>query len=392
MKKITVLGSSGSIGLQTLDVVSKMSDIISVQGLSVGSNIETLKLQIKKFNPKAVSVSNFVNAQKLKKWCVLNNLKTNVYNGDIGLKKLATIPEVDMVVVALVGVVGLKSIEAAIKAKKNIAIANKEVLVMAGDYIMKLVTENRVLMLPIDSEHSAIFQCCANEKKSQIKKIILTASGGPFYWYNKDFSKITVKQALNHPRWKMGRKITIDSATLMNKGFESIEASVLFGISIDKIEVIIHPQSIVHSMVEYIDGSVIAQLSNPDMRIPIQYALTYPERMQSNIKTLDFTKISELNFYKPDFNKFPCLKLAYSAAREGYTMPAVMNAANEIAVSAFLNREIKFNDIYKIIDIVMKSHKISKKSSLKVFQDADSWARQYSYEIICKHTCNIKNK
>ncbi|MDR1259967.1 MAG: 1-deoxy-D-xylulose-5-phosphate reductoisomerase [Endomicrobium sp.] len=386
MKKIAILGSSGSIGLQTLDVVSKMKNVVNVVGLAVGFNIEILKSQIKKFKPEVVSVSNLIDAQKLKKWCILNKFRIDVHSGDTGLERLVTTSKIDTVVVALVGTVGLKSIIAAIKAKKNIAIANKEILVVAGNYIMNLANKNGVSILPIDSEHSAIFQCCINEKKSRIKKIILTASGGPFYRYNKDFSKITVEQALDHPTWKMGKKITIDSATLMNKGFESIEASILFGVPIDKIEIIIHPQSIVHSMVEYVDGSVIAQLSNHDMRLPIQYALTYPERLDSNIQTLDFAKIHKLEFYKPDFNKFPCLKLAYSVAKKGYTLLTTMNAANEVAVAAFLNKEIKFTDIFKIIDITIKSHRILKNVSLKTFFKVDSWAKKYARKIIDNHT------
>ncbi|OEG71155.1 1-deoxy-D-xylulose 5-phosphate reductoisomerase [Candidatus Endomicrobiellum trichonymphae] len=382
MKRITVLGSSGSIGKQTLNIVSKMKRNICIEGLAVGSNIKILKSQIKKFKPTAVSVNSPAAAQNLKKWCISNNIKTCVYEGNTGLEKLTTMPKTDMVLAAIVGVVGLKSIIAAIKAKKDIAIANKEAIVMAGSYIMKLATENGVSVLPVDSEHSAIFQCWTYEKKSQVKRIILTASGGPFYKYDKDFSKITVEQALDHPTWKMGRKITVDSATLMNKGLEAIEASILFGVSIDKVEIIIHPQSVVHSMVEYVDGSVIAQLSNPDMKLPIQYALTYPERLPSNIKPLNLIEINKLEFYNPDFNKFPCLNFAYYAARKGYTAPAVMNAANETAVAAFLSKEIKFTDIAKIVGRTVKAHKISKSTSLDAFIEADCWARHYAEKLI----------
>ena len=382
MKKITVLGSSGSIGKQTLNIVSKMKNNVCIEGLAISSNIKILKSQIKKFKPAAVSVNNPADTQSLKKWCVSNNMKTDVYNGNTGLEKLATMPKADMILVAIVGSVGLKPTIAAIKAKKVIAVTNKEILVMAGSYIMKLAAENSVMVLPVDSEHSAIFQCCAGEKKSQVKRIILTASGGPFYKYDKDFSKITVEQALDHPTWKMGKKITVDSATLMNKGLEAIEASVLFGIPIDKVEIIIHPQSVVHSMVEYIDGSVIAQLSNPDMKLPIQYALTYPERLPSNIKPLNLIEINKLEFFKPDFNKFPCLKLAYYAAKKGCTMPAVMNAANEAAVAAFLNKEIKFTDIARIVEGTVKAHKISENTSLDTFIEADLWSRQYAEKLI----------
>ncbi|MCA6085243.1 1-deoxy-D-xylulose-5-phosphate reductoisomerase [Candidatus Endomicrobiellum agilis] len=384
MKRITVLGSSGSIGRQTLNIVSKMKDNVFIEGLAIGSNVKILKSQIRKFKPAAVSVNNSSDAQNLRKWCVSNNIKTDVYSGNTGLEKLVTMPKADMILIAVVGTIGLKPTIAAIRAKKDIAVANKETLVMAGSYIMKLAAENGVLVLPVDSEHSAIFQCCAGEKKSQIKRIILTASGGPFYKYDKDFSKITAEQALDHPTWKMGKKITIDSATLMNKGLEAIEASVLFGIPIDKVEIAIHPQSVVHSMVEYIDGSVIAQLSNPDMKLPIQYALTYPERLPSNIKPLNLVEINKLEFYKPDFNKFPCLKLAYYTAKKGRTMPAVMNAANEAAVAAFLNKEIKFTDIAKIVEKTVKAHKISENTSLDNFIEADLWSRQYAEKLINK--------
>jgi 1-deoxy-D-xylulose-5-phosphate reductoisomerase len=384
MKRISILGSSGSIGKQAIDVALKMNKNVYIEALAVGSNIKVLKDQIKKFKPSAVSVASNSDAKELKKWCASNKIKTSVYSGNNGLEKLATMPKVDMVLVAVVGSIGLKSIIAAIKAKKNIALANKESLVMAGDYIMKLAEKNGVSVLPVDSEHSAIFQCCAGEKKSQVRKIILTASGGPFYKYNGDFSKISVNQALAHPTWKMGKKITVDSATLMNKGLEAIEASVLFGVPIDKVEIVIHPQSIVHSMVEYIDGSVIAQLSKPDMRLPIQYALTYPERLESNIKFLNLVKVGKLEFYNPDFNKFPFLKLAYIAARKGGTVPTVMNASNEIAVKSFLDKEIKFTDIAKIVNKTMKAHKVSKNISLEDFFESDSWARVYTRNLIEK--------
>jgi 1-deoxy-D-xylulose-5-phosphate reductoisomerase len=384
MKRIAILGSSGSIGKQIIDLASKMKEEVYVEALAVGSNLKILKAQIKKFNPSAVSVANDLDAIALKKWCILNKIKINVYSGQKGLEKLATMPKVDMVLAAIVGSVGLKSIIAAIKAKKDIALANKESLVMAGYYIMQLAEKNGVSVLPVDSEHSAIFQCCIGEKKSQIRKIILTASGGPFYRYVNDFSKITVEQALAHPTWKMGKKITIDSATLMNKGLEAIEASILFGIPIDKVEIVIHPQSIVHSMVDYIDGSIIAQLSTPDMRLPIQYALTYPERLKSNVKFLNLAKVSKLEFCKPDFNKFPCLKLAYLAAEKGGSLPTVMNASNEIAVRSFLDKEIKFTDIAKIVDKTMKAHKILKNMFLEDFFKSDYWARVYARNLIEK--------
>ncbi|MDR1122526.1 MAG: 1-deoxy-D-xylulose-5-phosphate reductoisomerase [Endomicrobium sp.] len=384
MKRIAILGSSGSIGKQAIDLALKMKEKVYVEALAVGSNLKVLKGQIKKLNPSAVSIASDLDAIKLKKWCISNKIKTNVYSGQSGLEKLAIMPKVDMVLAAITGSVGLKSIIAAIKAKKNVAFANKESIVMAGDHIMKLAEENGVSVFPIDSEHSAIFQCCVGEKKNQIRKIILTASGGPFYKYTGDFSRITIEQALAHPTWKMGKKITIDSATLMNKGLEAIEASIIFGVPIDKVEIVIHPQSIVHSMVEYIDGSIMAQLSTPDMRLPIQYALTYPERLKSNIKFLNFAEVGKLEFYKPDFNRFPCLKLAYLAAEKGCSLPTVMNASNEIAVKSFLDKEIKFTDIAKIVDKTMKAYKVSKNMFLENFFEIDSWARVYACSLVEK--------
>lgn len=385
MKKIVILGSSGSIGTQTLDLVSKMKNTISAQGLSVYKNINILKKQIRRFKPAAVSVQDPSDAEKLKDWCVSRNIKTAVYSGHSGLKRLVEMPDIDMVILAVVGAAGLKPVIRAIERGRNIAIANKEALVMAGREIMRLAAAKKVSVLPVDSEHSAIFQCLAGGKKSQVKKIILTASGGPFYKYEKDFSAITVEQALDHPTWKMGKKITIDSATLMNKGLEAIEASVLFDIPIGKIEIVIHPQSIVHSMVEYVDGSVMAQLSNPDMRLPIQYALTYPERAGTNIKPLDFAKAGKLEFHSPDFKKFPCLALAYKAAEKGGTMPAVMSAANETAVSAFLNKAVKFTDIAVTVAKTMKAHKVKKTKKIDDYVEADAWARIYAKTLINKN-------
>lgn len=384
MKKIIILGSSGSIGTQALKIVSEMKGSISVEGLSVNKNIRLLKEQIKEYKPKAVAVNDPVDAEGLKSWCKENKIELEVYSGHSGLKKLVQMPSADMVLAAIVGAAGLKPILKAIEAGKDIAIANKEALVMAGHYIMDFAAKNKVSVLPVDSEHSAIFQCCNGEKRSQIKKIILTASGGPFYNYKGDFSEITVEQALDHPTWKMGQKITIDSATLMNKGLEAIEASVLFDVPIDKIEIIIHPQSIVHSMVEYIDGSVIAQLSNPDMRLPIQYALTYPERKSSNIESLDLAKTAKLEFLEPDFDKFPALGLAYSAAQKGFTMPTVLNAANETAVSAFLNKNIKFIDIPVFVEKAMKAHTIIENPGIDDFVEVDAWARMYTKSLIDK--------
>jgi 1-deoxy-D-xylulose-5-phosphate reductoisomerase len=387
-KNIIILGSSGSIGSQTLDVIAKINKDICISGLAVNSNINVLKSQIKKFKPIAVSVYNLSSYKKLKKWCDLNKINTCVYSGDEGIKKLISIKNVDTVVAAMSGSIGLKYIIMAINYNKNIAIANKEPLVMAGYYIMKLAKTMNVSIIPIDSEHSAIFQCLNVDKKSKIRRIILTASGGPFYKYSNDFSNISVNEALNHPTWKMGKKITIDSATLMNKGFEVIEASILFGIDVNKIDVLIHPQSIIHSMIEYIDGSVIAYISKNDMHIPIQYAITYPERVDSCIDFLDFSKLKKLEFYNPKTYKFPCLKIAYDVAKIGYTLPAVMNAANEVSVYSFLKKEIKFTDISNVIYKTVKSHKIFNNVSLNNIIKSDIWARKYAKKLILK----IKNK
>jgi 1-deoxy-D-xylulose-5-phosphate reductoisomerase len=384
MRKIIILGSSGSIGIQTVDIAYKMRSSISVEGLSVCSNIDILKKQIIQLKPKAVCIEDSgEKAQSLRNWIKSKKLKIRVFSGKEGLDSLVSECKADIVVAAIVGSVGLSSIIKAIKSKKNIAIANKEALVVAGQEIMRIAKQNNVSILPVDSEHSAIFQCCEGKSKSQIKNIILTASGGPFYKYNKSFDKIKAKQALKHPTWNMGKKITIDSATLMNKGLEAIEASVLFDIPIDRIKIVIHPQSIVHSMVEYIDGSIIAQLSLPDMRLPIQYALTYPDRKIScSGKNLDLTEIGELEFFKPDFKKFPCLTLAYNAAKIGKSMPAVLNAANEVAVKMFLNGQILFTDISKTVSNTMQAHKLIKNPNIDDLTNADIWARSFAEKYI----------
>lgn len=392
MKKVIILGSSGSIGLQTADICLQLKDKISVVGLSVRSKTEVLKKQIKTFKPKAIcleeSADNFSN---FKNWIKINSPKTKLFFGAVGLEKLVSSVEADTLVAAIVGAAALKPIIAAIKTKKNIALANKEIVVMAGAEIMKLAAENGVSILPVDSEHSAVFQCSRGEDKKQIKNIILTASGGPFYKYDGDFSKITADNALKHPTWKMGRKITIDSATLMNKGLEAIEASVLFGLPIDRIKIVIHPQSIIHSLVEYVDGAALAQLSNPDMRLPIQYALTYPRRMPSKfIKPLNLAALSKLEFFEPDFKKFPCLKLAYSAANAGGAQPAILNAANETAVEAFLDGRILFTDIAKIVEKTMKLFKGIKKTGIDSLIEADLAARKKAHSLIESAESNLK--
>ena len=384
MKNISILGSTGSIGVQTLEFIAKAKKEFKVCGLSAGSNIELLKEQISKFKPLTVSLDSEKNAELLKKWCISKKYKTKIYFGKEGLNRVATIKSVDMVLSSVVGAIGLEPLLCAIKAKKNIAIANKEALVMAGSLIMQTAKENGVSVLPVDSEHSAIFQCIGKENKKSIKRILLTASGGPFYKSKKDFKDITVKDALAHPTWKMGKKITIDSATLMNKGLEAIEASVLFDIPIDKIDILIHPQSVVHSMVEFNDGCVMAQLSNPDMTLPIQYALSYPNRKNCYIKRLDLAEVSKLEFFNPNFKKFKCLQIAYNCAKIGGTMPAVMSAVNEVAVKYFLAQKIGFDMIPKIIETVVKQHKVIKSKNISKYIESDLWARQQA-EIVIKN-------
>ncbi|KHO62513.1 1-deoxy-D-xylulose 5-phosphate reductoisomerase [Thermoanaerobacter sp. YS13] len=354
MKKIIILGSTGSIGTQTLEVIKNFKENFEIVGLTAYNNIELLSKQIKEFNPKVVAVKDEDKANQLRE-----NLKKNVeiLTGNKGLQEIVKY-DADLVVVAVEGIAGLIPTVTAIQMGKDIALANKEVLVTAGQIVMDLVKKKDISLLPVDSEHSAILQCLRGNDKKQVSRLILTASGGPFRGKKKeDLRKVTVNEALNHPNWKMGKKITIDSATLMNKGFEVIEAKWLFDISENKIDVIVHPQSIIHSMVEYIDGSVIAQLAAADMRIPIQYALNYPTRNYINgINFLDFFLITQLTFEKPDLETFKCLSLAYEALKIGGTMTTVLNAADEIAVSLFLNKKIEFLQIAEIIEESMKEH------------------------------------
>jgi len=348
MKKISILGSTGSIGVNTLDVISRYPDKFQVVGLAGGGNEKLLLKQIRKFKPKIAALFNKEGGDRLRE--KLKNKNVSIVSGIDGIIEVATVPDADMVISAIVGAAGLIPTLSAIKANKDIALANKETLVMAGEIIMKEI-DGKGRIIPVDSEHSAIFQSLVGEKKKNIKKIILTASGGPFRNYSAaQFKNIRPEDALKHPNWLMGKKITIDSATLMNKGFEVIEAKWLFGVSDKDIEVLIHPQSIIHSLVEFIDGSVIAQLGIPDMRIPISYALNYPDRLEIALPSLNLAKIKNLSFEKPDTEKFPCLALAFEALKKGGTMPAVLNAANEIAVNSFLNREISFNEIPLVIE------------------------------------------
>jgi len=355
MKKIAILGSTGSIGTQTLEVVRENGDL-EVLGLAAGNNIKLLEEQIREFHPKLVAVWSEEKAKELRE--NVNDLSVKVVSGMEGLIEIATIVESEILVTAIVGMIGIRPTIEAIKAGKDIALANKETLVTAGHIIMPLAKEHNVAILPVDSEHSAIFQSLQGNPRSALHKILLTASGGPFRGRKReDLANIQVEDALKHPNWEMGRKITIDSSTLVNKGLEVIEAKWLFDVDIDQIEVVVHPQSIIHSMVEYVDGAIIAELGTPDMKLPIQYALYYPERRFLPGDRVDFATLSQLTFEKPDMDTFYGLRLAMEAGKTGGSLPTVFNAANELAVSKFLNRQIKYLEIPEIIETCMHSHK-----------------------------------
>ena len=355
MKKIAILGSTGSIGTQTLEVVRENKDI-EVSGLAAGNNIERLEAQIREFAPKVVAVWSEERAKELAD--KVRDLDVNIVSGMEGLIEVSTLSEVEILVTAIVGMIGIRPTIAAITAGKHIALANKETLVTAGHIIMPLAKEHGVSILPVDSEHSAIFQSLQGGQERALHKILLTASGGPFRgrrW--EDLQNVQVEDALKHPNWEMGRKITIDSSTMVNKGLEVIEAKWLFGVDVDQIEVVVQPQSIIHSMVEYVDGAVIAQLGTPDMKLPIQYALYYPERRYLPGDRLDFRGLAQLTFEEPDLETFYGLRLAYEAGKAGGSLPTVFNAANEKAVSKFLNREIRFLEIPEMIQACMEAHK-----------------------------------
>ncbi len=363
MKKIIVLGSTGSIGTQTLDIVRYNKDI-QVTAMAVGSNIKKLKEQIEEFLPEVVCVYDHKKAEELKSQ--ISHMPVKVVSGMEGLIECATIKDAQIVVTAMVGMIGLLPTVEAIKAGKDIALANKETLVTAGHIIMPLAKKMGVSILPVDSEHSAIIQCLHGENRNQVSKIILTASGGPFRGRKKEeLGQIQVEDALKHPNWSMGKKITIDSSTLVNKGLEVMEAKWLFNVNLDQIEVVIQPQSVIHSMVEFADGAVMAQLGTPDMRLPIQYALYYPERKMLPGKRLNFYELNGLTFEAPDTKNFPALGLAYEASRQGGSMPTVFNAANERAVALFLNRQIGYLDIVRIIESSMKNIDYMKEPSIE---------------------------
>jgi len=380
MKSIALLGSTGSIGVSTLDLVRQFPDRFQVHGMVAGRNLKLLAAQIKEFRPSCVAIKCEEDVGRLRK--LVGARRVQIGCGENGAVTVATAGEADVVLAAIVGGAGLVPTLEAVKAGKEIALANKEALVMAGEIFVNAAKEKGSRLLPVDSEHSAIFQCLQGNLRDEVDKIILTASGGPFLRTPLNrLGRVTVEQALKHPNWKMGQKITIDSATMMNKGLEVVEARWEFDIAPDRIEVLIHPQSVIHSMVKYQDGSVIAQLGVPDMRIPIAYALAYPHRLKGRWKSLELTRQGELNFLSVEKKRFPALGLAYAALNEGGTMPAVLNAANEIAVAAFLERRIGFREIHRIIDRTMQCHTPRRAKAVEEILEVDRWAREKAVSV-----------
>jgi 1-deoxy-D-xylulose-5-phosphate reductoisomerase len=379
MKNVVLLGSTGSIGTSTVKVVDDLPDRLRLVGLAAGNNLELLLEQTRKHQPEAISINDQAKAAELRN---LLGTRTEVSSGSDGLLKLATLPAADIVVIAIVGTAGLQPALAAIRAGKDIAVASKEILVMAGEIVMNEARKEGVRVLAVDSEHSAIFQCLDSKPPASVRRLWLTASGGPFRTTPKnEFASITVERALKHPSWVMGRKITIDSATLFNKGLEMIEARWLFDIEISRVAVVVHPQSVVHSMVEFVDGSMLAQLSTPDMCLPIQYALTYPERAVSSRVQTDLAKIGALTFEEPDLDRFPAVDLARKAGDRGGTLPAVLNAANEVAVEQFCNGRLNFSQIPEVVRHTMDRHESISHPSLLQILAADSWARHEASEF-----------
>jgi 1-deoxy-D-xylulose-5-phosphate reductoisomerase len=374
MKNVVLLGSTGSIGTSTIKVAEDLPDQIRLLGLAAGKNAELLLKQTLRHRPEAICLGDPGKAQELQGAL---GVSTRVFSGAEGLLKMATLPGADIVLIAIVGTAGLQPALAAIRAGKDVAVASKEILVMAGEIVMREAQKNGVRILAVDSEHSAIFQCLDGKPPESVRALWLTASGGPFRTLPKEqFAAITVEQALKHPSWVMGRKITIDSATLFNKGLEMIEARWLFNIQMERVRVVVHPQSMVHSLVEFVDGSILAQISTPDMCLPIQYALTYPARIRSDRVQTDVARLGQLTFEEPDVERFPALALARRAGEAGGTLPAVFNAANETAVSAFLDRRISFPRISPIVARVMEHHAVVDHPELNQILAADAWARQ----------------
>ncbi len=382
MKTLAILGSTGSVGVTTLDVVGRFRQRFRVAAMAAGSNIDLLEQQVRQFQPELVSVATPELARDLA--ARIAPQKVAILHGAEGAIAVATHPEVKLVMSSLVGALGLRPTLAAIKAGKDIGFANKEVLVMAGEVVTRAVRESGVRLLPVDSEHNAIFQCLEGRPRSAIKRVILTASGGPFReWPAERFASITVRDALNHPVWRMGNKITIDSATLMNKGLEVIEAHWLFDLAPAEISVVIHPQSVIHSMVEMIDGSVIAEMAIADMAIPVGFALAWPERLPlAHLKPLSLLECAQLTFEEPDFGRFPCLRLGYDALRAGGTMPACLNAANEELVAGFLAGRLRFIDIARHLETIMERHHNSPARTLEDVLETDGWARAAVHELI----------
>ena len=378
MKNITIIGATGSIGMQTLDVIRKDKDNFNLIAVSLNKNYEKAIEIIKEFEPKYMVVNDYETYKAIKIFIDKGKKKTSLLNDIEGLSYIASLDEIDTVVTSIVGMIGLEPTLKAIKSGKNIALANKETLVVAGDLIMEEARINNVSILPVDSEHSAIFQCIQGNEINKINKIILTASGGPFRGKSiEELKTVRLEEALNHPNWNMGSKITIDSATLMNKGLEVIEAHHLFNVDYEDINVVVHPQSIIHSGVEFKDGSVITQMGNPDMRLPIQYALNYPKRKTSVVDKLDFFSLKPLTFEKPDMNTFRCLSLAFEAGKIGGIMPTILNAANEVCVSLFISKKINFLDIPVIIEECMRKFNCNLELNLNNIKDTDKEVRCY---------------
>ena len=376
MKKVVLLGSTGSIGASTLKVASDLPERIQLIGLAGGHNVPLLREQANAHLPQCISIGEECKMEELSKGL---HEGVEVVSGSSGLLRLATLPDADVVLIAIVGTAGLEPALAAIRAGKDIAVASKEILVMAGELVMKEAAKHQVRVLAVDSEHSAIFQCLEDKPAQAVRALWLTASGGPFRSFDRErFESITVDQALKHPSWVMGRKITIDSATMFNKGLEMIEARWLFNVGMDRVRVVVHPQSVVHSMVEFVDGSMIAQMSTPDMCLPIQYALTYPDRVPNDRVQTDLAAIGCLEFQSPDEDKFPALRLAREAGERCGTLPAVLNAANEVAVQAFCDQQLSFLGIPQLVSKVMEDHQVVDQPDLRQILHADQWARAHA--------------
>jgi 1-deoxy-D-xylulose-5-phosphate reductoisomerase len=389
MKTLALLGSTGSIGMSTLDLVRQFPERFKIYGMVAGVNLRRLAAQVREFSPRVVSIQHESDVPRLRR--LLKGLRVEVLSGEAGAAAVASADEVDLVVAAIVGGAGLMPTFKALTAGKDVALANKEALVMAGEIFVAAAEKRGVRLLPVDSEHSAIFQCLQGNQREDVDKLILTASGGPFLRTPlKRLDSVTVAQALKHPNWKMGRKITIDSATMMNKGLEVVEARWEFQMAPEHIEVIIHPQSVVHSMVRYQDGAVIAQLGVPDMRIPIAYALAFPHRLKGKWQALELTRHGELNFLPVDQKRYPALGLAYRALREGGTMPTVLNAANEVAVQAFLEGGVGFRDIHRVIDKTMQRHAATHPKDIEEILNVDRWAREHATALVNRTYGRVK--